>query len=512
MSVAPVTPEPANAAATAAVTVAAAADARAPVSVVILTKDEEHNIAGCIAGLAFTDDIVVVDSYSTDRTVEIARAFPNVRVYQRVFDTEYKQRNYALHEVEYRHDWVYICDADERVPDELARELAQRAAEPEGPVTAYRVRYKNMYMGRWIKHASSYPVWIIRLVRPKRVTYEVRETNVHPIVDGTIGELRNHFVHYSFNAGLARWLSKHNYYSTREALEGVRIRRSGRPAWRDLWNKDPMVRRRTMKNWSYFLVGRGMWRFGHQYVLKLGFLDGAAGFHYCMMIAMYEYWIELKMRECEANWRAATDRKTREMVGAGADAPGAAPANGGAGGPAVDIMIPTLNEAEHIAETVANARELGNVYVLDSCSTDGTQQLARDAGAVVVERPFTNYSDQKNWGLDNLPMTGDWVFILDADERITPSLRAEIRQRLATEQRVAGFYINRVVIFMGRPIRHGGLYPSWNLRLFRRGAARYEDRTVHEHMVCNGPSDYLRAEMLHIRRETISRYLAKHIR
>jgi glycosyltransferase involved in cell wall biosynthesis len=181
-------------------------------------------------------------------------------------------------------------------------------------------------------------------------------------------------------------------------------------------------------------------------------------------------------------------------------------------GPTVDIMIPTLNEAEHISETVANARELGSVYVLDSHSTDGTQQLARDAGAVVVERTFTNYSDQKNWGLDNLPLTADWVFILDADERITPALRNEIRERLAREQRVAGFYINRVVIFMGRPIRHGGLYPSWNLRLFRRGAARYEDRTVHEHMVCSGPSDYLRAEMLHIRRESISRYLEKHIR
>jgi len=93
MSVAPVTPEPANAAATAAVTVAAAADARAPVSVVILTKDEEHNIAGCIAGLSFTDDIVVVDSYSTDRTVEIARAFPNVRVYQRRIRREVRERS-----------------------------------------------------------------------------------------------------------------------------------------------------------------------------------------------------------------------------------------------------------------------------------------------------------------------------------------------------------------------------------------------------------------------------------
>jgi glycosyltransferase involved in cell wall biosynthesis len=180
--------------------------------------------------------------------------------------------------------------------------------------------------------------------------------------------------------------------------------------------------------------------------------------------------------------------------------------------PRIDIMIPTFNEADHIAETVANARELGEVYVLDSLSTDGTQRLAREAGATVVERAFTNYADQKNWGLDHLPFTGDWVFILDADERITPGLRAEVLEKTVSRPRVSGYYVNRVVIFMGKPIRHGGLYPSWNLRLFRRGAARYEERAVHEHIVCSGVTEYMRGEMLHIRRETLTRYIEKHIR
>lgn len=179
---------------------------------------------------------------------------------------------------------------------------------------------------------------------------------------------------------------------------------------------------------------------------------------------------------------------------------------------AVDVFIPTLNEADHIEEVVANARLLGNVYVLDSFSTDGTQELARKAGAVVVERAFTNYADQKNWGLANLPLTGEWVFILDADERITPALRREVLEKVSRRRRYDGYYVNRVVIFMGKPVRHGGLYPSWNLRLFRRGRARYEERTVHEHMVCAGPTDYLRHEMLHIRRESMSRFLDKHIK
>lgn len=178
----------------------------------------------------------------------------------------------------------------------------------------------------------------------------------------------------------------------------------------------------------------------------------------------------------------------------------------------IDILIPTLNEAAIIADAVRNARTVGNVFVLDSISKDGTQKLAEEAGATVVERKFTGYASQKNWGLDNLPFTGEWVFILDADERITPQLREELFRRAKDASSPDGFYVNRVVLFMGRPIRHGGLYPSWNLRFFRRGRCRYEDRSVHEHMVCDGPTEYLREEMLHIRSESVHEWIRKHIR
>ena len=479
-----------------------------PVSVIVCTKDEEVNIEGCLRGLDFTDDVVVLDSLSSDRTVEIARQFPNVRVVQRPFDTEWKQRNFGLHEVEFKHRWVYICDADERVGRELVDEMLRVASDPTNPHAAFRLRYRNMYMGRWIKHASTYPVWIIRLVQPKLVSYEVRETNVHPVVRGSIGELSGHFTHYSFNSGLVRWFHKHNFYSTREAMEGAKVRTAGFPSWRALRDGDPMVRRRAAKNLSYFLPGRALWRFLYAFCARGGFLDGRAGFHYCAMIAMYEYWIELKVREIEHAWAERNEQTVRRLLTERAAAGQGAPANA----PRIDVLIPTLNEADHIAETVRNAQALGPVFVLDSYSTDDTPRLAREAGATVLQRKFTNYSDQKNWALDNMPFAGEWVFILDADERITPSLRREVIDTLSAGGPVEGYFVNRVVIFMGREIRHGGLYPSWNLRLFKRGRARYEDRTVHEHMICSGATAYLKHEMLHIRRENINTYLAKHIR
>ncbi len=179
--------------------------------------------------------------------------------------------------------------------------------------------------------------------------------------------------------------------------------------------------------------------------------------------------------------------------------------------PKVDVLIATLNEASHIAETVENSRQLGNVFVLDSGSTDGTQELARQAGATVTEHAFMNYAAQKNWGLDNLPFTGEWIFILDADERLTPALIDDIRKAVARSDGTVAYFINRMVIFMGQAIRHGGYFPSWNLRLFKRGRARYEERSVHEHMVCAGRTAYLPHYMLHLRRESLSQYIAKHI-
>ena len=183
-----------------------------------------------------------------------------------------------------------------------------------------------------------------------------------------------------------------------------------------------------------------------------------------------------------------------------------------ASGGRVEILIPTLNESAVIRDTVQNALALGPVFVLDSLSTDGTQQIARDAGATVVEQKVLGYASQKNWGLEKLPFKGDWVFILDADERITPQLRTEVLATIDDPARADGYFVNRVVLFMGRAIRHGGLYPSWNLRFFRRGTCRYEDRSVHEHMVCDGPTDYLRHEMLHIRGESVHEWIRKHIR
>ncbi len=294
----------------------APAPSRTPPSVLILTKNEDANIEQCLRSVSFSDDIVVLDSFSDDRTVEIASKFPNVRVVQRTFDTEYLQRNFGFESISYKHPWVYVCDADERIPDDLRDELIRAVSDPANTHSALRIRYKNYFLGKWIKRSSGYPVWIIRLVRPEKVRYEKRATNVHPIVEGSTGSLRSHFNHYSFNSGLRRWFDKHNFYSDREAYEAVQVRKLGVGKAGSLFARDPMARRRAFKNAAFFLKGRAFWRFLFQYILKFGFLDGVAGFHYCAMISMYEYWIELKIHEQERSWRERTEDVVKRRLAA----------------------------------------------------------------------------------------------------------------------------------------------------------------------------------------------------
>ena len=265
------------------------------ISVLIMTLNEEKNLPACLASLAWCDDIVVLDSYSTDRTVEIAQA-AGARVYQRAHDTESRQRTYGLKEIEYKYPWVYTPDADEVTPSDLRDEMLAIARDATRPESSFRIRYKNMFMGRWIKHSSLYPTWITRLVRPDRVRYE-RDAHSRCLTEGPEGRLNAHFIHYSFNKGMNAWYDKHNRYSSSEARETVTSLREKRVPWRDLLSGVPEVRRRALKELSMRLPFRPAARFVYMYVLRGGFLDGREGYHYCQLLAAYEYMIVIKTEE-----------------------------------------------------------------------------------------------------------------------------------------------------------------------------------------------------------------------
>ena len=268
---------------------------RHPVSVVILTKNEERNLPACLDSVAFSDDIVVFDSYSDDATVEIAEARPNVRVVQRRFDNWSAHQNWGVRNIPFRHPWVLYIDADERVDDELAVEV-QRAADPASPLSAFRFRRKDLFMGRWLRHAQLYPTWLIRLFRPERVRYE-RLVNPVTVVDGPVGELRGHIVHYPFSKGVHHWIERHNSYSMFEAKELIKVTGGERAPKKDVFSRDPAKKRAALKDIFFTLPFRPQIKWAYYVFWRRVFLDGKPGMIYSRLQYMYEYMIVFKARE-----------------------------------------------------------------------------------------------------------------------------------------------------------------------------------------------------------------------
>lgn len=151
----------------------------------------------------------------------------------------------------------------------------------------------------------------------------------------------------------------------------------------------------------------------------------------------------------------------------------------------IAVLILTHNEERHIARALESVASIASeVFLVDANSTDRTIAIAESMGARVLKNPWTNYAQQFQWGLDNAPITADWIMRLDADEVIEPDLVETIRQNLPTlPDGVVGVNLKRKHIFMGRWIRHGGRYPLTLLRLWRRGKARIEQRWMDEHML-----------------------------
>lgn len=266
------------------------------VSILILTLNEERNIADCIDSCRFSDDIVVFDSYSSDRTPQLA-AEKGARFHQRAFDNYAAQRNAALTGVTYKHPWVLMVDADERVTAALATEISGAVARARPDVALFRMRRKDYFMGRWLKRSSGYPSWFGRLVRIGRVRVE-REVNEEYIAEGAVVHLEEHLLHYPFNKGVEYWLARHNRYSGMEAAEKLQSRdRSFSIA--ALFSSDPIMRRRGLKRLAYRLPLRPLLVFMYLFVVRRGFMDGRAGFYFCCMRASYEFFIDLKVIEAE---------------------------------------------------------------------------------------------------------------------------------------------------------------------------------------------------------------------
>jgi len=232
------------------------------VSIVVITLDEEDHLRRCLESVAWAEEIVVVDAESHDKTVQIAREFTD-RVISRPWAGFATQKNFAVEQA--TGDWVLSLDADEEASCELREEIAAAIAGPQA-CDGYAIRRRNVFLGQWIRYGGLYPDWQVRLFRRGRGRFVERAVHESVSVEGTLGRLRGHLMHCSYE-GVTDFFARANRYSSLAADEWIREGRR--------------VRARE-------LVVRPLGRFVSMYVLQRGFLDGRRGL---LLAALYAYYV-----------------------------------------------------------------------------------------------------------------------------------------------------------------------------------------------------------------------------
>ena len=244
---------------------------RKRLSVVVITHNEEDRLRRCLESAAWADEIIVVDSGSDDKTVEVARAFTD-HIVIRPWAGYGPQKNFAIERA--KGDWILSLDADEEVSPDL-RDAIRAVLDADGPADGFRVARRNIFWGRWVRHGRLYPDWQVRLFRRGRGRFVERDVHESVDVTGSVGTLQGDLVHGSYR-DVADFLTRTNRYTTLAAEEWIRSGRRFRGS---------------------DLVVRPLGRFISMYVLHRGFLDGWRGFLLAVLYAYYVFIRSLKVWE-----------------------------------------------------------------------------------------------------------------------------------------------------------------------------------------------------------------------
>jgi glycosyltransferase involved in cell wall biosynthesis len=267
--------------------------ARVPVSVIIPIRNEAGNLPRCLDSVRWADEIFVVDSQSSDGSIAIAEQ-NGARVVQFQFNGTWpKKKNWALENLPFRNEWIFILDADEVLPAEAEQEIGQAIANA-GDKAGYWINRRFMFMGKWLRHAY-YPNWNLRLFKHSLGRYEKltdadtqsgdNEVHEHVIVKGATDRLRCEMDHYAFPS-VETFVEKHNRYSNWEARVSADRQLSGSDA---RIGSNVVGRRRRLKEFSQRLPFRPFLRFLYIYIWQKGFLDGREGYYFARLHGFYEF-------------------------------------------------------------------------------------------------------------------------------------------------------------------------------------------------------------------------------
>jgi glycosyltransferase involved in cell wall biosynthesis len=260
-----------------------------PISTIILTKDAARDLPDCLRSLSWCDDLHVVDSGSSDGTVDIAHK-EGAHVVSNPFTSFGQQRNWAIDHCEVIYPWILFLDADERSTPEFELQLKDAIDHTDGDVAGFYCCWKTMLGGKWLRRSDNFPKWQFRLFRKGRARFiDVGHGQKEGLVDGRIHYLREPYLHDAFSMGWPLWEEKHRKYAKLEAKQRMN---GGRPKLGDLFSRHGSKRNIAIKQLSGNLPGWPQFRFFYSYVLKGGWREGAEGLEYCKRMLWYEKQIQ----------------------------------------------------------------------------------------------------------------------------------------------------------------------------------------------------------------------------
>ncbi len=280
---------------------------KVPVSVLIPAKNEEQNLPACLESLQRADEIFVVDSQSTDNSIEIAERY-GAKVEQFHFNGSWpKKKNWGLENLPFQNEWVLIVDCDERITDASWDEIAEKIEKDE--FDGYYINRRVFFLGKWVKHGGKYPDWNLRLFKHAKGRYEDLQTgeiqntgdnevHEHVVMQSKVGYLKEDMMHEDYR-DMFHWLARHNRYSNWEAkvyLNTLQGKGSDGTIGANLFG-DSVQRKRFLKKIWVRLPFKPLLRFILTYFLRLGFLDGKAGYTYARLLSQYEFQIGVKLFE-----------------------------------------------------------------------------------------------------------------------------------------------------------------------------------------------------------------------
>lgn len=271
------------------------------VTIIILSYNEELNISQALKNVSgWAREIIVLDSGSTDNTIKIAESF-GAKVFYRKFDNYANQRNYALKELPIATEWILFLDADEYLTEELKKEISETLSQTD--CDGFYLKRRFYFWGKWIKHGGYYPIWILRLFKKDKGHID-REINEHFVVAGKVGYLKNDFIDNN-KKDLTEWIAKHNNYATYEAEELLKYKQRKQAGEKDEFanlSGSQAQKKRWIREyiWNPLMppLIRPFIYFFYRFIIRLGFLDGKAGFVYHFLQGLwYPFLIDVKYLE-----------------------------------------------------------------------------------------------------------------------------------------------------------------------------------------------------------------------